>query len=102
MSPSTRLALAAWRRIPGPPRDAVKARLLRLHVALLHRFGPQRWSRGRSAFEIAAVAIRACGLRGFGADGPDVERDDGHRRMESVAREPIGPRAAPELGPERV
>jgi endonuclease-3 related protein len=46
-----------WRRIPGPPRDAVKARLLRLHVALLRRFGPQRWWPGESAFEIAAGAI---------------------------------------------
>jgi endonuclease-3 related protein len=48
---------AAWRRIPGPPRDAVKARLLRLHVALLRRFGPQRWWPGRSAYEIAVGAI---------------------------------------------
>jgi endonuclease-3 related protein len=51
------VALAAWRRIPGPPRDAVKARLLRLHVALLRRFGPQRWWPGRSAYEIAVGAI---------------------------------------------
>ena len=38
MSPSTRSVspmLPGWRRIPGPPRDAVKARLLRLHRALL-------------------------------------------------------------------
>ena len=27
--------LTAWRRIPGPPRDRVKARLLRLYRALL-------------------------------------------------------------------
>lgn len=46
-----------WRRIPGPPRDAVKARLLRLYAALLSRFGPQRWWPGRSAFEIAAGAV---------------------------------------------
>ena len=57
MSPSTRLALPGWRRIPGPPRDAVKARLVRLHGALLHRFGPQRWWPGRSAYEIAVGAI---------------------------------------------
>ena len=57
MRPSTRLALPGWRRIPGPPRDAVKARLLRLHVALLRRFGPQRWWPGRSAYEIAVGAI---------------------------------------------
>jgi endonuclease-3 related protein len=58
MSPSTRLvSLTAWRRIPGPPRDAVKARLLRLYVALLRRFGQQRWWPGRSAYEIAVGAI---------------------------------------------
>jgi endonuclease-3 related protein len=57
MSPSTRLTLSGWRRIPGPPRDAVKARLLRLHVALLRRFGPQHWWPGRSAYEIAVGAI---------------------------------------------
>ncbi len=58
MSPSTRSpALTGWRRIPGPPRDAVKARLLRLHVALLRRFGPQHWWPGRSAYEIALGAI---------------------------------------------
>jgi endonuclease-3 related protein len=63
MSPSTasatrrRRALTAYRRIPGPPRDPAKARLLRLHVALLRRFGPQRWWAGRAPFEIAAGAI---------------------------------------------
>jgi endonuclease III related protein len=57
MRPSTRLALPGWRRIPGPPRDAVKARLLRLHVALRRRFGPQRGWPGRSAYEIAVGAI---------------------------------------------
>jgi endonuclease-3 related protein len=60
MSASTRLTtLAAWRRIPGPPRDRVKARLLRLHVALLRRFGPQDWWPGRSAYEIAVGAVLA-------------------------------------------
>jgi endonuclease-3 related protein len=60
MSPSTRSrAPAAWRRIPGPPRDPLKARLLRLHVALLRRFGPQRWWPGRTAYEIAVGAILA-------------------------------------------
>ncbi len=49
--------LRAWRRIPGPPRDPVRARLLRLYSALLRRFGPQGWWPGRSAFEIAAGAI---------------------------------------------
>ncbi len=57
MSPSRSVRLTAWRGIPGPPRDAVKARLLRLHVALLRRFGPQRWWPGRSAFEIAVGAV---------------------------------------------
>jgi endonuclease III related protein len=41
----------------GPARDPVKARLLRLHVALLERFGPQRWWPGRTPYEIAVGAI---------------------------------------------
>src|SRR5262249_58973530 len=45
------------RRIPGPPPDPIKARLLRFHVALLERYGPQRWWPGRSAYEIAIGAI---------------------------------------------
>ena len=49
--------LRARRTIPGPPHDAVKARLLRLHRDLLRRFGPQHWWPGRSAFEIAVGAI---------------------------------------------
>jgi endonuclease-3 related protein len=49
--------LPGWRRIPGPPRDAVKARLLRLHRALLVRFGPQGWWPGRTPFEVAVGAI---------------------------------------------
>lgn len=59
MSPSTRSAPLRLRRrtIPGPPPDPVKARLLRLHVALLRRFGPQAWWPGRTPFEIAAGAI---------------------------------------------
>ena len=54
---SARPVLAAWRRIPGPPRDLVKARLLRLYVALLRRFGAQRWWPGGSAYEIAVGAV---------------------------------------------
>jgi endonuclease-3 related protein len=54
---SAKPVLRAWRRIPGPPRDPVKARLLRWHVRLLDRFGPQRWWPGRSAFEVAVGAI---------------------------------------------
>lgn len=49
--------LSAWRPIPGPPRDRVKARLLRLYRRLLDRFGPQRWWPGRTAYEIAVGAI---------------------------------------------
>jgi endonuclease-3 related protein len=49
--------LRAWRSIPGPPHDPLKARLLRLHRALERRFGPQAWWPGRTAFEIAAGAI---------------------------------------------
>jgi endonuclease-3 related protein len=49
--------LRAWRRIPGPPRDPVKARLLRLHRALLRRFGPQGWWPGRTPFEVSVGAV---------------------------------------------
>jgi len=35
---SGRPVLTAWRRIPGPPRDRVKARLLRLYRALLAQY----------------------------------------------------------------
>ena len=49
--------LTHWRRIPGPPRDEAKARLLRLYRALLARFGRQGWWPGRTPFEIAAGAI---------------------------------------------
>ena len=41
----------------GPPVDPLKGRLLRLYLALLQRFGPQRWWPGRTAFEIAAGAV---------------------------------------------
>jgi len=57
MSASRSVSLTKWRRIPGPPRDAVKARLLRLHVALLRRFGPQRWWPARSAYEVVVGAV---------------------------------------------
>src|SRR5256885_5246243 len=60
MAPSMRSgrpALSAWRRIPGPPRDLVRARLLRLYRDLLRRFGPQDWWPGRTPFEIAVGAI---------------------------------------------
>jgi endonuclease-3 related protein len=49
--------LSGWRRIPGPPRDAVKARLLRLYRALLARYGPQGWWPARTPFEVAVGAI---------------------------------------------
>src|SRR5882672_5942230 len=65
MTPSTgsgRPVLTAWRRIPGPPRDRVKARLLRLYRALLARHGPQGWWPARTPFEVAVGAIRARGL----------------------------------------
>jgi endonuclease III related protein len=49
--------LTAWRRIPGPPRDPLKARLLRLYQALLARHGPQGWWPARTPFEVAVGAI---------------------------------------------
>jgi endonuclease-3 related protein len=54
---SGRPALTARRRIPGPPDDPVKARLLRMYRDLLRRFGEQHWWPGRSAYEIAVGAI---------------------------------------------
>ena len=49
--------LTAWRRIPGPPRDRVKARLLRLYRTLLAHHGPQGWWPARTPFEVAVGAI---------------------------------------------
>ena len=49
--------LPGWRRIPGPPRDPTKARLLRLYRALLARHGPQGWWPARTPFEVAVGAI---------------------------------------------
>lgn len=49
--------LRGWRRIPGPPRDPVKGRLLRLYRALLARHGPQGWWPARTPFEVAVGAI---------------------------------------------
>ena len=46
-----------WRKIPGPPPDPTKARLLRLYVALARRFGPQRWWPARTPFEVAVGAV---------------------------------------------
>jgi endonuclease-3 related protein len=59
MIPSTRPAapLRRYRRIPGPPRDRTKARLLRLFASLARRFGPQHWWPGRTPFEVAAGAV---------------------------------------------
>ena len=54
---SGRPALSAWRRIPGPPRDVARARLLRLYRDLLRRFGPQDWWPARTPFEVAVGAI---------------------------------------------
>jgi endonuclease-3 related protein len=54
---SGRPVLTAWRRIPGPPRDPVKARLLRLYRALLARHGPQGWWPARTPYEVAVGAI---------------------------------------------
>jgi endonuclease-3 related protein len=45
------------RDIPGPPVDPLKARLLRLYVALERRYGPQKWWPARSAYEVAVGAV---------------------------------------------
>ena len=57
MSPGIRSAPRRHGRIPGPPRDRSKARLLRLYAALHRRFGPQRWWPGHSPYEIAVGAV---------------------------------------------
>src|SRR5881392_26304 len=58
MSPSMASAARPRRRgTRGPRRDPVKARLLRLYVALERRFGPQRWWPGRTAYEVAVGAV---------------------------------------------
>jgi endonuclease III related protein len=54
---SGRPVLTAWRPIPGPPRDRIKARLLRLYRGLLLRHGPQGWWPARTPFEVAVGAI---------------------------------------------
>src|SRR5260370_19398632 len=54
---SARAGPGGGRGVPGPPRDRVKARLLRLYLALTWRFGPQAWWPGRTAYEIAAGAV---------------------------------------------
>ena len=57
MSPGIESVPRRRGRAPGPPRDRVKARLLRLYSALRRRFGPQHWWPGRSPFEIAVGAV---------------------------------------------
>ena len=46
-----------WRKIPGPPADPAKARLLRLYAELGRRFGPQRWWPARTSYAVAVGAI---------------------------------------------
>jgi endonuclease-3 related protein len=57
MSAGIRSAPRGRGRVPGPPRDRAKARLLRLYAALYRGFGPQRWWPGRSPYEIAVGAV---------------------------------------------
>jgi len=79
MSPSigsSRPRLARWRAIPGPPRDRVKARLLRLYVALERRYSSLRPGRRRTAYETAVDAI---------VGGPPAARPGGTSR--SAARQ---------------
>jgi len=77
--------LTAWRRIPGPPRDRVKARLLRLYRALLAEHGRQRWWPARTPFEVAVGAILVQ-----------------HTAWASAARAVAALRAARRLTPERL
>src|SRR2546426_9901343 len=60
MSPSigsARQALPGRGPMPGPPRDGVRGRLLRLYGALLGRFGHRRWWPGRTPCEVAVGAV---------------------------------------------
>ena len=60
MSPSIgSVPHAAGAGVGCPGRRAIraKARLLRLYVALLGRFGPQRWWPGRTPYEVAVGAV---------------------------------------------
>src|SRR5688500_12830697 len=57
-SPATPV-LSHWRRIPGPPRDPLKARLLRLHRTLREQFGSPGSRPGRTPFAIAVGAMLA-------------------------------------------
>jgi endonuclease III related protein len=52
-----RSRILRWRKIPGPPPDPLKGRLLRFYVALARRFGPQRWWPARTPYEVAVGAI---------------------------------------------
>ncbi len=122
MAPSMRSgrpALSAWRRIPGPPRDLVRGRLLRFYRDLLRHAVAALRARGRlSARALAAApeaviaeAVRPAGtyrlkarrLREFTAWL--LARFGG--RFEGMRRAPLGPLrrellAVPGLGPETV
>jgi endonuclease-3 related protein len=49
--------LRARRRIPGPPPDPLKGRLLRLYRTLLRHHGPQGWWPARTPYEVAVGAV---------------------------------------------
>ena len=88
---------ARWRRIPGPPRDPVKARLLRLYRALLGALRPAalvagahavRGRRGRDPHAAHRVAGRRPGHRGAARSRSARARDGWRRRRRSNARAP--------------
>ena len=79
--------LARWRRIPGPSRDRVKARLLRLYVALERRYGPQRWWPGRTPYEIAVVLPASAA----GSDYLYLVRDGARGRSEQPFEVKVAP-----------
>src|SRR5207245_1294599 len=87
MSPSigsVRRPHARRRRPPGPPRDRLRARLLRLYAALERRFGPQRWWPGRTPYEVAVGAVLTQ-----------------HTAWTNAARAAAAPRAQPPPRPRR-
>ena len=95
---SERSAVLRWRRIPGPPADPVKAKLLRAYVALERRFGPQHWWPGRTPYEIAVGAVltqhatwtgaarAVAALRGRGLLRPHRLNGVGHRELAETIR----------------
>jgi endonuclease III-like uncharacterized protein len=92
--------LRAWRRIPGPARDPLKARLLRLYVALEDRFGaPRSWT-----IPVGPAAVRQSGQARRLRDVSGWLRTRFRGSIARMRRAPLEPlrrelRIVPDLGP---